>query len=106
MADQNRNGKNTGKIVEIKGVVLDVVFPDSLPDIYAALSIETDHGPLIAVGGGAFLPARPSMMTCRISSVGPLKVRRRYGSKWWKAIGRSACLSSVTAANWTHVPLT
>jgi F-type H+-transporting ATPase subunit beta len=48
MADQNRNGKNTGRIVEIKGVVLDAVFPDTLPDIYAALSIETDHGPLIA----------------------------------------------------------
>jgi F-type H+-transporting ATPase subunit beta len=48
MADQNRNGKNTGRIVEIKGVVLDAVFPDRLPEIYSALSIETDHGELIA----------------------------------------------------------
>ncbi|HEY2372236.1 MAG TPA: F0F1 ATP synthase subunit beta [Gaiellaceae bacterium] len=48
MADQNRNGKNTGRIVEIKGVVLDAVFPDKLPDIYGALSIQTDHGELIA----------------------------------------------------------
>jgi F-type H+-transporting ATPase subunit beta len=49
MADQNRNGKNTGKIVEIKGVVLDAVFPDRLPEIYSALSIETERGELIAV---------------------------------------------------------
>ena len=30
---------NTGKIVEIKGVVVDVVFPDKLPEIYNALRI-------------------------------------------------------------------
>ena len=39
MADQS-NGKNTGKIVEIKGVVLDAVFPDRLPEIFHAVSIE------------------------------------------------------------------
>src|SRR6266478_9837080 len=44
MADK----KNTGSIVEIKGVVLDAVFPNQLPAIYSALSIQTDHGELIA----------------------------------------------------------
>ena len=39
MADKS-NGKNTGKIVEIKGVVLDAVFPDRLPEIFHALRIE------------------------------------------------------------------
>ena len=39
MADKS-NGKNTGRIVEIKGVVLDAVFPDRLPEIYHALRIE------------------------------------------------------------------
>jgi F-type H+-transporting ATPase subunit beta len=39
MADQNTNG-NTGRIVEIKGVVLDAVFPDTLPEIYHALRVE------------------------------------------------------------------
>ena len=39
MAHQS-NGKNTGKIVEIKGVVLDAVFPDRLPEINHALSIQ------------------------------------------------------------------
>jgi F-type H+-transporting ATPase subunit beta len=39
VADKS-NGKNTGKIVEIKGVVLDAVFPDRLPEIYHALSIQ------------------------------------------------------------------
>jgi F-type H+-transporting ATPase subunit beta len=34
------NGKNTGKIVEIKGVVLDAVFADKLPEINHAVSIE------------------------------------------------------------------
>src|SRR5713101_5485982 len=36
------NGPNaaTGKIVEIKGVVIDVVFSGDLPEIYSALRIE------------------------------------------------------------------
>src|SRR2546423_10029785 len=36
------NGTNapTGKIVEIKGVVIDVVFSGELPEIYSALSID------------------------------------------------------------------
>src|SRR2546425_6694757 len=40
MADQKQNGSNKGTIVEIKGVVLDAVFPHTLPAIYSALSIE------------------------------------------------------------------
>ena len=47
MADQTSNGSNRGSIVEIKGVVLDAVFPDQLPAIYSALSIQTAHGELI-----------------------------------------------------------
>ncbi len=45
MAD---NGKNVGTIVEIKGVVLDAVFPDELPAINNALRISTDGSDLIA----------------------------------------------------------
>ena len=30
---------NRGRLLEIKGVVVDAVFPDSLPAIYSALSI-------------------------------------------------------------------
>ena len=33
------NGHNVGKIVEIKGVVIDAVFEDELPAIYSALEI-------------------------------------------------------------------
>src|SRR3989440_2164644 len=41
MADKKQNGsKNIGTIVEIKGVVLDAVFPDPLPEINTALSIK------------------------------------------------------------------
>src|SRR6202140_3079791 len=48
MADKKQNADNTGSVVEIKGVVLDAVFPNQLPAIYSALSIQTDHGELIA----------------------------------------------------------
>jgi F-type H+-transporting ATPase subunit beta len=39
MPDQ-KNGQNVGKVIEIKGVVIDAVFPDGLPEIYTALRIE------------------------------------------------------------------
>jgi F-type H+/Na+-transporting ATPase subunit beta len=39
---------NVGRIVEIKGVVIDAVFPDKLPEIYNALSIATT-----GAGGGS-----------------------------------------------------
>ncbi|MGH3066675.1 MAG: F0F1 ATP synthase subunit beta [Gaiellaceae bacterium] len=37
---QEPDGRNTGRIIEIKGVVIDAVFSDQLPEIYTALSIE------------------------------------------------------------------
>ncbi|HXG77595.1 MAG TPA: F0F1 ATP synthase subunit beta [Gaiellaceae bacterium] len=42
----SENGKtaNTGRIVEIKGVVVDAVFPDRLPEIYTALRIPRGDG--------------------------------------------------------------
>jgi F-type H+-transporting ATPase subunit beta len=43
------NGTNTGKLLEIKGVVVDAVFPGTLPEIYSALRIaRPDGGELIA----------------------------------------------------------
>jgi F-type H+-transporting ATPase subunit beta len=47
---------NVGKIVEIKGVVLDVVFTDRLPEIYTALQIPID-GDGDGNGGGRTLIA-------------------------------------------------
>jgi F-type H+-transporting ATPase subunit beta len=38
------NGRNTGTLLEIKGVVVDAVFPESLPEIYSALAIERPDG--------------------------------------------------------------
>ena len=38
------NGTNTGKLLEIKGVVVDAVFPDQLPSIYSALRITRPDG--------------------------------------------------------------
>jgi F-type H+/Na+-transporting ATPase subunit beta len=39
MPDQ-KNGQNVGKVIEIRGVVIDAVFPERLPEIYTALRIE------------------------------------------------------------------
>jgi F-type H+-transporting ATPase subunit beta len=36
----NGNGKNLGSVEQVTGVVVDVVFPDELPEIYHALKIE------------------------------------------------------------------
>jgi F-type H+/Na+-transporting ATPase subunit beta len=44
----NSDQKNRGKIVEIKGVVIDAVFPNELPAIYSALRIRVDDRELIA----------------------------------------------------------
>jgi F-type H+/Na+-transporting ATPase subunit beta len=43
MAAQTKNGNSTGRIVEIKGVVLDVVFPGGLPEINHALKIQAPN---------------------------------------------------------------
>jgi F-type H+-transporting ATPase subunit beta len=39
------NGNSTGKLLEIKGVVVDAVFPGKLPAIYSALRIARSDGP-------------------------------------------------------------
>ena len=44
----NSDQKNRGKIVEIKGVVIDAVFPNELPQIYSALRITVGDRELIA----------------------------------------------------------
>jgi F-type H+/Na+-transporting ATPase subunit beta len=44
MSENGSNGTNTGRIIEIKGVVIDAVFPDRLPEIYSALEIEIGEG--------------------------------------------------------------
>ena len=40
MAENGTSAKNVGKVIEIKGVVIDAVFGDRLPSIYTALRIE------------------------------------------------------------------
>ena len=40
MADEN--GKNVGSVEEVRGVVLDVAFPDHVPEIYHALEIDVE----------------------------------------------------------------
>jgi F-type H+/Na+-transporting ATPase subunit beta len=47
-SSEKNGGSNVGKIVEIRGVVIDAVFPDELPQIYSALRISVDGRELIA----------------------------------------------------------
>ena len=47
MAEQ-RNGQNVGKLVEVRGVVIDAVFPDELPEIYHALRLSVEGRDVIA----------------------------------------------------------
>ena len=59
----NSDQNNKGKIVEIKGVVIDAVFPNELPQIYSALRIIVDDRELIAevqqhLGTTASAPSR------------------------------------------------
>jgi F-type H+-transporting ATPase subunit beta len=44
MSENGSPSTNTGRIVEIKGVVIDAVFTDRLPQIYTALEIEIAEG--------------------------------------------------------------
>src|ERR687898_401316 len=37
---EHAQGSAPGKVIEIKGVVIDAVFPERLPEIYNALSIQ------------------------------------------------------------------
>src|SRR3954462_1236100 len=43
MPDQQK-GQNVGKVIEIRGVVIDAVFPDQLPEINTALRIALPDG--------------------------------------------------------------
>jgi F-type H+-transporting ATPase subunit beta len=43
-----KNGQNVGKVIEVKGVVIDALFPDELPQIYHAVQITVDERVLIA----------------------------------------------------------
>jgi len=43
MADNgSTNGKNVGRVEQVTGVVLDVAFPDHVPEIYHALELEVE----------------------------------------------------------------
>ncbi len=44
MATTQKDVRNAGRVLEIKGVVIDAVFPDVLPEIYTALEIEIVEG--------------------------------------------------------------
>src|SRR5688500_9491187 len=45
---ETSNGQNVGRVIEIQGVVIDALFPGSLPEINNALRISFDDRELIA----------------------------------------------------------
>jgi F-type H+-transporting ATPase subunit beta len=44
MAETNGNSSNTGTVEQVLGVVVDVAFPEQLPEIYSALKISVPEG--------------------------------------------------------------
>src|SRR5215204_6183170 len=40
MAEENGKPNNAGRVEQVTGVVIDVVFPDHIPEIFTALKIE------------------------------------------------------------------
>src|ERR687892_1057937 len=44
MAETNGNSSNTGTVEQVLGVVVDVAFPEQLPEIYSALKITVPEG--------------------------------------------------------------
>ena len=56
----NSDQKNRGKIVEIKGVVIDAVFPNELPAIYSGLRITVDDRELRNPSARALSARRPA----------------------------------------------
>src|SRR4051794_9184585 len=53
----NGNGTNIGSVEQVTGVVVDAVFPDTLPEIYSAVTIET---------GGDGDGADPTQLVCEV----------------------------------------
>jgi F-type H+-transporting ATPase subunit beta len=49
-AERQDGARNVGRIEEIQGVVVEVVFPDGLPEIYSALEIDREDNPEEAEG--------------------------------------------------------
>jgi len=43
----SKNAENTGRLLEIKGVVVDAVFTEKLPAIYSALQIPRPDGSIL-----------------------------------------------------------
>ncbi len=53
----NGNGTNIGSVEQVTGVVVDAVFPDTLPEIYSAVTIET---------GGGDGDGEPTQLVCEV----------------------------------------
>src|SRR5215217_1324886 len=43
--DTGTQKRNVGRIEEIQGVVIEAVFPDELPEIYSAITVEREINP-------------------------------------------------------------
>ena len=49
-ASRNGNERNVGRIEEIQGVVVEAVFPEGLPDLYAALAVQVPQQAGASIG--------------------------------------------------------
>ncbi len=69
MATENGARKNVGKIVEIKGVVIDAVFTEGLPEINTALRIDFDSGDDGGRGGALIAEVQQHLGDDRVRAV-------------------------------------
>src|SRR5438067_9983377 len=63
---QESDGRNVGRIEEITGVVLDVVFPDELPEINSALTIERPEANREIEGEGISAGSEEDLLVCEV----------------------------------------
>ena len=74
-----QSAQKPGRIVEIKGVVIDVVFPEGLPEIYTALRID--------------IPEQEGQEARSI--IAEVQQHLRAVSKWKTPAARSRCRSAT-----------
>ena len=82
--------KNVGRIEEIQGVVIEVVFPDELPGIYNAITVDRGNGETLVLEVqqerlAEVTAAVRGCMTAAASLKVPLKVDVGTGANWDEA---------------------
>src|SRR5256714_2084565 len=63
---QESDGRNVGRIEEITGVVIEAVFPDELPEINSALTIQRNEANREIEGEGISAGSEEELLVCEV----------------------------------------